>query len=131
MYTYSNNSLFNHVEYTYDENAQTITVEYHAIGEPVHRRYETETLFEVLQARPFYLDAAAARFVCEWYPELIGYVREKLQYCPFDWLTFAQMDENELAEFLAWNDTTENGYNEKYGLIIRDAAFDGAIVVGE
>lgn len=131
MYTYSNNSLFNHVKYTYGENAQTITVTYHAVGDPTYREPETENLFDVLQAHPFYLDANAAQFVCEWYPELIGYVREKLQYYPFDWLTFAQMDENELAEFLAWNDTTENGYNEKYGLIIRDAAFDGAIVVGE
>ena len=131
MYTYSNNSLFNHVKYTYDEDAQTVAVEYHAIGDPVYRYYETEQLFDVLQNRPFYFDAAAARFVCEWYPELISYVREKLQYYPFDWMTFAQMDENELSEFLEWNDTDENGYNEKYGLIIRDVTFDGAIVVGE
>ena len=132
MNTYSNHYMHKNVNYTCNENNQTITVKYDVAGSFVSREPETETFFDVLQQHPFYFDAAAARFVCEWYPELIHTAREKLQYAPYDWLTFAHLTDEELIEFLDYYDCTEEeDYNEKYGLIIRDVAFNGAIVVGE
>ena len=123
--------MYKNVKYTCDETTQKITVKYDVVGSFTSREPETENLFDVLQARPFYFDANAARFVCEWYPELIYTAREKLQYFPYDWVTFAHLTDNELIEYLDYYGCTEEDYNEKHGLIIHDTAFNGAIVVGE
>lgn len=77
------------------------------------------------------IPADAAEFISEWYPELSSYAYNRLRYGHYDWATFGVLTEKELAEMLEWNDCTEEEYEEKYGIIIRDAAFDGVLVCGE
>ena len=73
----------------------------------------------------------AARFCTEWMPEYIGYAYDRLQYGYYDWQTFGIMTEDELSEWLNYHDVTEDDYQERYGTIVRDAAFDGVLVMGE
>lgn len=73
----------------------------------------------------------AAEFICEWYPEMLVYAYNRLKFGYYDWATFGVMTEDELAEMLAYNDCSEEEYVDKYGTIIRDAAFDGVLVAGE
>lgn len=73
----------------------------------------------------------AAKFICAWYPELLYYAYNRLKCGYYDWATFGVMTEDELAEMLAYNDCSEKEYEERYGLIIRDAAFEGVLVTGE
>lgn len=123
------------VEYTVDENALTIT----ATGKrPNGRAFGglesftvTEDFRTVLMEAPFNMDENAAEFIAEWYPETIHTAADKCKYFPYDWETFAQMTENELSKLLDYSDVTEDEYENKYGFIIRDAAFSGVIVIGE
>lgn len=73
----------------------------------------------------------AASFIAEWYPELGSYAYNRLKFGYYDWATFGVMTEKELADMLSWNDYTEEYYGENYGIIIRDAAFEGVLVCGE
>lgn len=63
-----------------------------------------------------------------------GYVAHAMQivrYGHYSWLTFTVMTESELADYLNYDDITEDDYNERFGFIIRDAAFEGVLVIGE
>lgn len=73
----------------------------------------------------------AAVFILEWYPELLVYAYNRLKFGYYDWATFGVLTEDELSDMLSWNDCTEDEYEEKYGTIIRDAAFEGVLVCGE
>lgn len=131
MHTYSNNSIYRNVHYTCNETDQAITVTYNVVGSFTHREPETESLLEVLQNYPFGLDQNAAAFICEYYPECIYTACEVLQYFPFHNSIFAQMTETEFTDYLRWCDCTETEYEDKYGVVIRDAAFSGVLVIGE
>lgn len=77
------------------------------------------------------LPSDAAAFVCEWYPEAECYADEILRCGAYSWLTFAVFSEEEWASHLDWFDTSEEEYEERYGIVFRDAAFEGVLVIGE
>lgn len=71
-----------------------------------------------------------AEFLAEWHPELIPIALDVLYY-DYGAPTFAVMNEEELQDFLSFYEVNEEGYEESYGWIIRDNAFEGVLVVGE
>lgn len=77
------------------------------------------------------LDDNAARFIEDWYPEYTALFVDMFKYGAYSWITFEQATEDELTSFLNYHGVTEKEYDERYGSIIRDAAFDGVIIVGE
>lgn len=88
----------------------------------------TTTLIEKFESAG--LSADAASWLAEWYPEAESYVDAGYGsvYSPY---CFCVMSEDEFVEYLDWHETDEDGYNERYGITLRDVAFDGVIVIGE
>ena len=72
----------------------------------------------------------AAEFMAEWYPESVCCAIDNLRYTYGFGHTIKQMTETELSEHLNFLEVSEDYYQEGYGAIIRDAAFDGVIVIG-
>lgn len=72
-----------------------------------------------------------ASFICEWYPEIADcYAIGNLEnWGYYNSMTFAVMTEEELTEFL--DGMTEEEYEYKFGIIIRDDAFEDVLVCGE
>ena len=73
----------------------------------------------------------AAEFMAEWYPEYVCCALDNLRYTyGFDH-SIRQFDtEKELAEYLSDMEYSREEWEENYGSIIEDAAFDGIIVTG-
>ena len=77
------------------------------------------------------LSDEAAEFMAEWYPEYVCCAIDNLRYTyGFDH-SIHQITESELAEHLDFLEVSEDCYQENHGAIIRDAAFDGVIVIGD
>ena len=91
-------------------------------------RYTLESALEMLTN----LDAAARRFICDWYPEL-GYMAAQIAlYQSYSFITFTQANSEDLRAWLEWHDFTSIEAAESAGAwILQDAAFTGYIVVSE
>lgn len=91
-------------------------------------RYTLDAALEMLTD----LDAAARRFICDWYPEL-GYMAAQIAlYRSYSYTTFTQVDHEGLRAWLEWHDFTSIEAAESAGAwILQDAAFTGYIVVSE
>lgn len=72
----------------------------------------------------------AALFMCEWYPEFSDLVDECFTHMSSygGYKSLALMNDEELAEHLAWYEVDEDGFQERFGYIFQDAAFDGNLV---
>lgn len=74
----------------------------------------------------------AAEFLTEWYPELAMSAVDNVRYTyGFDRSLQHYTTEEELAYYLEFLKVSEEEYEEKYGFVIRDAAFDGIVVSGQ
>lgn len=73
----------------------------------------------------------AAEFMAEWYSEYACCAIDNLRYTYGIDHSIHQMTESELAEHLDFLEVSEDYYQENCGAIIRDAAFDGVIVIGD
>ena len=91
-------------------------------------RYTLESALEMLTN----LDAAARRFICDWYPEL-GYMAAQIAlYRSYSYITFMQVNSEDMRAWLEWHDFTSIEDAESAGAwILQDAAFTGYIVVSE
>ena len=91
-------------------------------------RYTLDAALEMLTD----LDAAARRFVCDWYPEL-GYMAAQIAlYRSYSYITFMQVNCEDLRAWLEWHDFTSIEAAESAGAwILQDAGFTGYIVVSE
>lgn len=91
-------------------------------------RYTLESALEMLTN----LDAAARRFICDWYPEL-GYMAAQIAlYRSYSYITFMQVNSEDMRAWLEWHDFTSIEAAESAGAwILQDAAFTGYIVVSE
>lgn len=91
-------------------------------------RYTLDAALEMLTD----LDAAARLFVCDWYPEL-GYMAAQIAlYRSYSYITFMQVNSEDLRAWLEWHDFTSIDAAESAGAwILQDAAFTGYIVVSE
>lgn len=73
----------------------------------------------------------AAEFLAEWYPELAHGAVDNVWYTyGFDH-SLQWMNEQGLVEYMQFLEVSEDEYQDNYGIVIRDAAFDGVIVCGE
>lgn len=71
----------------------------------------------------------AAEFMAEWYPEYACCALDNLRYTyVFDNGIRQFATEKELAEYLSDIECSRGEYEERYGSIIEDNAFDGIIV---
>lgn len=73
----------------------------------------------------------AAEFMAEWYHEYACCALDNLRYTyDFDNGIRQFATEKELAEYLSDIECSREEYEERYGSIIEDAAFDGIVVTG-
>ena len=73
----------------------------------------------------------AAEFMAEWYPEYACCALDNLRYTyDFDNGIRQFATEKELAEYLSDIECSREEYEERYGSIIEDNAFDGVVVTG-
>lgn len=72
-----------------------------------------------------------AEFLTEWYPETAMCAVDNIRYTyGFDH-TLMHMSEEELQEHLCFLGVSRDEYENSYGTIIQDVAFDGVVVCGE
>lgn len=91
-------------------------------------RYTLESALEMLTD----LDAGARRFICDWYPELGYMVAQIALYRSYSYITFMQVNNEDLRAWMEWHDFTSIEAAESAGAwIIQDAAFTGYIIVSE
>jgi hypothetical protein len=73
----------------------------------------------------------AAEFMAEWYPEYACCALDNFRYTyEFDHGIRQFATEKELAEYLSDIECSREEYEERYGSIIEDNAFDGVVVTG-
>lgn len=73
----------------------------------------------------------AAEFMAEWYPEYACCALDNFRYTyDFDHGIRQFATEKELAEYLSDIECSREEYEERYGSIIEDNAFDGVVVTG-
>lgn len=73
----------------------------------------------------------AAEFMAEWYPECVYSAIDNLRYTYVLDNGIRQFaTEKELAEYLSNFECSREEYEERYGSIIEDNAFDGIVVTG-
>ena len=91
-------------------------------------RYTLDAALEMLTD----LDAAARRFICDWYQELGYMVAQIALYRSYSYTTFMQVNNEDLRAWLEWHDFTSIESAEDAGAwILQDAAFTGYIIVSE
>lgn len=73
----------------------------------------------------------AAEFMAEWYPEYVCCALDNLRYTyDLDNGIRQFATEKELAEYLSDIECSREEYEERYGSIIEDNAFNGIVVTG-
>lgn len=96
-----------------------------------HHYTRAITLQDALQTETIGLDEDAARFVAEWYPECAWTACRELEWWPYNDTSIRQISAKSFACRLEADGITQDEYEEQYGTVLEDAAFDGLVVIGE
>lgn len=108
------------------DNSEHWRMLYSIVGDMALSEDESAQLFKLAG-----LSGDASEFMAEWYPEYACCALDNLRYTyGFDHSIRQFATEEELAEFLLYLDCSREEYEERYGSIIEDAAFDGIVVTG-
>ena len=75
--------------------------------------------------------ADAAEFLDTWYPECESIIDAILANGGNSYIWCRVYSEEEWQDVLDWFEVSEEGYEERYGHVFRDAAFEGVLVLGE
>ena len=95
------------------------------------RHIRAITLQDALQTETIGLDEDAAQFVVEWYPECAWTVCSELEYYPYNDVSIRQTRPENFECYLKADGITREEYEDRYGTVLEDAAFDGLVVIGE